>query len=238
MPALEHPSQLSYIDLPTRKGIRGPKADVLVVGGGPAGLGAALGAANAGAKVILAERYGFLGGNATVALVNMLTTFHTRSRRKPRVGYRMLFPTDHGPGEPVIRGVLELLVERLVKAGVALPPSLEIGHTVPFDPEIFKLVAMDLLDEAGVKFLFHAFASGVTGNKKVGSVIFETKSGPVTISADVIVDCTGDGDIAACAGAPFLLFAFRNAELFGGFADGFLKRSQFAEACPFNQIAI
>jgi hypothetical protein len=71
---------------------------------------------------------------------------------------------------------------------------------VPFDPEWFKLIALELLDEAGVEFLFHAFASGVLPHSE--GVIFETKSGPVVVRAKVIVDCTGDADIAVAAGAP------------------------------------
>jgi len=66
-----------------------------------------------------------------------------------------------------------------------------------------KLVATDLLDEAGVSFLFHALATGVLGAPRVEAVVFETKSGPIVIRARVTVDCTGDGDVAALAGAPF-----------------------------------
>jgi hypothetical protein len=76
---------------------------------------------------------------------------------------------------------------------------------VPFDPEVFKLVALEMLDEAGVDFLFHCFASGVikSENGDVSGVVFETKSGPIVAKAKVIIDCTGDGDIAAFAGAPY-----------------------------------
>lgn len=203
MPSLERPARLQRCPLPARTAIRGGRADVLVVGGGPAGMAAAWGAARAGASVILAERWGFLGGNATAALVNTLTTYYTRARRAVRIDPFTLYPTDHGPGDPVIAGFLALFVERLVQAGGALPPSLDTGHTVPFDPEVFKAVAQELLDEAGVTFFLHAFASGVIGTGTVDGVIFETKSGPVVINADVIVDCTGDGDIAAAAGAPY-----------------------------------
>jgi hypothetical protein len=62
---------------------------------------------------------------------------------------------------------------------------------------------LDLLDEAGVRFLFHAFASGVVEPGEADSVIFETKSGPAVIRAGAVVDCTGDGDVAAAAGAPY-----------------------------------
>jgi hypothetical protein len=178
-------------------------SDVLVVGGGPAGLGAALGAANAGANVILTERYGFLGGNATAALVMPLMSFHTQERTPQKADAVTLLPSDHGTGKPVVAGVLTTLLERLVKAGGAISPSLQTGYVVPFDPEVFKLVALDLLDEAGVRFLFHAFASDVISNHQVNGVVFETKSGPVVIRAHVVIDCTGDGDVAARAGVPY-----------------------------------
>jgi hypothetical protein len=190
--------------LPPRQALLAGETDVLVVGGGPAGLGAAIAAADAGAQVVLAERYGFLGGNATAALVMPLMSFHTQAptagRKENASGATPLLPTDHGPGEAVVAGVLRRLLERLVSVGGAIAPSLATGYVVPFDPEWFKLVALELLDEAGVQFLFHAFASGVLpGNE---GVIFETKSGPLAIRAKVIVDCSGDGDVAVAAGAP------------------------------------
>jgi hypothetical protein len=187
--------------LPAREGLLAGDTDVLVVGGGPAGLGAALGAADAGARVVLAERYGFLGGNATAALVMPLMSFHTDRGKQTESAATSILPSDHGPGEAVVHGVLKRLLERLVAAGGAIRPSLATGYVVPFDPEWFKLIALELLDEAGVEFLFHAFASGVLpGNE---GVVFETKSGPLAVRARVIVDCTGDGDVAVQAGAPF-----------------------------------
>jgi hypothetical protein len=203
MPALERPSAIRYVPLPPRQATLAADTDVLVVGGGPAGLGAAIGAADAGARVILAERYGFLGGNATAALVMPLMSFHTQRRAPEKTGAATLLPTDHGPGEPVVAGVLKRLLERLVKTGGAIAPSLATGYVVPFDPEWFKLVALELLDEARVRYLLHAFASGVLGERRVDGVVFETKSGPVAIRARVTVDCTGDGDVAVQAGAPF-----------------------------------
>lgn len=203
MPTLPRPGVLIPISLPPRLAHIAADTDVLVVGGGPAGLGAALGAAKAGADVILTERYGFLGGNATAALVMPLMSFHTQKPRREQKGTTTLLPTDHGPGEPVVAGVLTTLLDHLVRAGGAITPSLQTGYVVPFDPEIFKLVALDLLDEAGVHFLFHAFASDVINDHGVQGVVFETKSGPVVIRAHVVIDCTGDGDVAARAGAPY-----------------------------------
>lgn len=206
MPPLTRPHQTNIITmtLPPRQAKVIAETDVLVIGGGPAGLGAAIGAAEAGAEVILAERYGFLGGNATAALVMPLMSYHTQQSVAQKAGVATLFPTDHGPGSPVISGVLAKLVNRLVERGGAIPPSLRTGYVVPFDPEVFKLVAFELLNEAGVKFLLHALASDVVvGNNEVRGVVFETKSGPLVIKAKATVDCTGDGDIAAYAGAPY-----------------------------------
>lgn len=205
MPALSRPVSHTEITLPPRQATLAAETDVLVVGGGPAGIGAAIGAARAGADVILVERYGFLGGNATAALVMPLMSFHTQRPSFEKAGVTNLLPNDHGPGHPVIAGVVQELLERLVKAGGAVPPSLETGFVVPFDPEIFKGVALDMLDAAGVKFLMHSFASEVLGGNELEGVVFETKSGPVAIKARCVVDCTGDGDIAARAGAPFEL---------------------------------
>lgn len=176
---------------------------MLVVGGGPAGLGAALGAAAGGADVVLAERYGFLGGNATAALVMPLMSFHTQRGAPRPERAAALMPADHGPGDPVVRGALAMLVDRLVAGGGAIAPSEHTGYVVPFDPESLKLAALDLLDEAGVRFLFHALATGVTGDGAVEGVVFDTKSGPLVIEAACTVDATGDGDVAALAGARF-----------------------------------
>jgi hypothetical protein len=191
------------LTLPPRSALHAAEADVLVVGGGPAGLGAALAAADAGADVVLVERYGFLGGNATAALVMPWMSFHTRRPQPPRLGDVGLFPTDHGEGEPVVAGKHVEVIDRLIEAGGAVPPSAATGYTVPFDPEVFKEVALDLLDGSGVRYLLHAFASGVRTPGRAGEVVVETKSGPVVVSARVTVDCTGDGDIAAAAGAPY-----------------------------------
>jgi len=202
MPSLKRPENAPRIELAPRKAVLAAETDVLVVGGGPAGLGAAVGAAQAGARVVLAERYGFLGGNATAALVMPLMSFHTAQPTKEKRGAATLLPTDHGPGEPIIAGVLRLLLEKLVRAGGAIEPSLATGYVVPFDPEWFKLIALEMLDEAGVQFLLHAFASGVLGSERVEGVVFETKSGPIAVRARVTIDCTGDGDVAVQAGTP------------------------------------
>ncbi len=215
--------RLPTVKLPAREATIMEDVDVLVVGGGPAGIGAALGAAWAGApKVMLVERYGFLGGNATAALVMPLMSFYAEKdcggagagnaggysaeeTQERSCGFHSCLPSDHGPGRPVIGGAIQKLIDRLVAAGGAKGPSLQTGYVTLFDPEVLKMVAMEMLDEAGVQFLMHAFASGVvrTSGGRVDGVVFETKSGPVVVRASMIVDATGDGDVAAQAGARF-----------------------------------
>ncbi|MGA1874447.1 MAG: FAD-dependent oxidoreductase [bacterium] len=203
MPALSCPEGSDALQLPPRSARIAGEADVLVVGGGPAGLGAALGAAMAGAQVILAERYGFLGGNATAALVTLFVSFHTHRPCSEPLRAINLWPVDHGPGEPTIGGVLEIFLKRMVERGGAIPPSLNTGYVTPFDPEIFKLVALELLDDAGIHFLLHSLAADVISSGKVEGVAFETKSGPVVVKARMVIDCTGDGDVAVKAGAVY-----------------------------------
>jgi hypothetical protein len=205
MPILRQPS--GTIVLPERTAQLVSDVDVLVVGGGPSGIAAALGAAEAGAKVVLAERYGFLGGNSTAGLVLTWASYYTSGLKPiemPKSADEFsIFPTDHGAGRPIIAGVLGKIVKRLVEVGGAFAPSRRTGYMVPFDPEVFKLVAINMLDAAGVELLLHSFASGSITDNGIRGVIFETKSGPLVVKAKVIVDCTGDGDIAVSAGAPF-----------------------------------
>jgi hypothetical protein len=204
MPVLQRSEEKIKLMLPPRKATLAAITDVLIVGGGPAGMGAAIGAAKAGADVVLVERHGFLGGNATAALVMPLMSFHTQGHYVDEIGSSgTILPTDHGPGDPVIAGALSEFLERLIKAGGAIAPSLNTGYVVPFDPEIFKITALEFMDAYNIKMLFHSFASGIYNEKGARGVVLETKSGPLVIKANNIVDCTGDGDIAVSAGARF-----------------------------------
>jgi hypothetical protein len=205
MPSLLKPDRIREVELTGRRGIVAAETDVLVVGGGPAGLGAALGAATSGARVILAEQMGFFGGRATASLVMPWSSYYTHSGSHNPYPHLTLFPTDHGKGKPVLGGIVEKVVDRMVAAGGAARPSLANGYTIPFDPEMFKLVSLDMLDDAGVNYLLRVFASGLAGPSIDDGVVFESKSGPLVVKGRVTVDCTGDGDVAAAAGAEFSL---------------------------------
>jgi hypothetical protein len=151
---------------------------VLVVGGGPAGVGAALAAASEKAHVTLVERYGLPGGMWTAGLVNPF--FEAQSN-----GW-----------------LVRALMERLHGAGAWMP--WKFAHT--FDPEVMKRELDAMLLEAGVEVLYHALGvDAVVEDGTVRGIIVESKAGREALLADVVVDCTGDGDIAARAGARYEL---------------------------------
>lgn len=162
--------------------------DVIVCGGGPAGVSAAFSAAEGGAKVLLLEQYGFLGGMATSGLP--LLTFHDLN------------------GNQTVGGFPQYLVEKLIEKGGS-PGHVKIKDAhfstfTPVDTEIFKLVAQEVLCARGVKIMFHCFVSDVIcHDSEVKFVIFETKNGSFSVEGKAIVDATGDGDVAVRAGANF-----------------------------------
>ena len=173
------------------------ESDVVVVGGGPGGIMTALAAARTGAKTVLIERYAFVGGMATAGL---MTSFN---------GFRNEHPPDH---VQTVRGIAQELVDRLLAAGGACACTAH-GHfgemqtgqcpyAVSFDPEILKQVALEMLCEAGVDIMLHtAFSDALTEGRDVAAVIVENKSGRQAIQGNIYVDATGDGDLAARAGA-------------------------------------
>lgn len=175
------------------------EAEVVVAGGGPGGIIAALAAARSGAKTLLIERYGFLGGMATAGL---MTSFN---------GFRNEHPPDH---IQTVRGIAQELVDRLLSAGGACACTAhgrfgelkfgECPYAVSFDPEALKSAALEMLGEAGAELMLHTlFSNALAEGRKVKTIIVENKSGRVAIQGNIYVDATGDGDLAARAGASY-----------------------------------
>jgi hypothetical protein len=167
--------------------------DVIVCGGGPSGFVAAVAAGRAGAKTLLIERYGFLGGMPTSAWLGPISPMHFGDER-------------------VIAGIPQEFVERMVASGGSTGhlrttnPHGSGAYLCFYDREHYKWNALQMLEEAGVSVLLHTFVEGavVTEGKVIG-VEIANKSGRATISSTVVVDATGDGDVAARAGAEFTL---------------------------------
>jgi 2-polyprenyl-6-methoxyphenol hydroxylase-like FAD-dependent oxidoreductase len=177
----------------------GYECDVLVAGGGTAGVVAALAAARNGAKTILIDRYGFLGGS----MINGAGPLHS---------FFNLYKAFPGVEKvQVVRGIAQEIVDRLVAAGGS-PGHLEQDKGGSYDSvitlvdwEIFKGLAFDMMEEAGVRVLLHVMAvETVRENNRVKGVIIEGKSGREAVLARVVIDTTGDGDVAAKAGARFI----------------------------------
>ena len=188
------------------------ETDVLVVGGGSAGVAAAIAAARNGAEVLLVERYGYLGGLATGGLIILLLTL------------------DDGRGRQVVGGLCQELTERLAQRGAAhFPPPGEWGsedpatledaqrwglvwghaphrvrYSVAYEPEEMKFAFNSMLEEAGVRMLLHSFAADpILEDGRLGGMIFQAKGGRFAARARVVIDTTGDGDVFAAAGCGF-----------------------------------
>ena len=156
-------------------------SEIMVVGGGPAGVAAAVSAARNGGRVVLGERYGFLGGMATAGLVNPFMTFSAG-------------------GKQIIHGVFQELLERLEELGGWGGEERDWS----FDPEVMKHACEGLCQEAGVELAYHCLVCGAEArNGRIEGVVLANKSGIFQGRARVFVDCSGDGDLAAYAGAQF-----------------------------------
>ena len=189
-------------------------ADLVVVGGGPAGIGAAVSAARAGLSVVLLERYPYLGGLASGGMVLVLDDM------------------CNGP-EVTVRGLCAEMIERLERRGLAVtPPEAErrsdpalwrkwsrwgtfdfysqikpqpICYATAFDPDGYKTVANEMIAEAGVTLRLHSwFSRAVVEDGRIAAVICDSKEGRHAVRAQAVVDATGDLDVAASAGAPFV----------------------------------
>lgn len=175
--------------------------DVVVIGGGCAGIAAAICAARHGARTLLVESNGILGGMATAGLVGPFMTCYDPDGRNQ-----------------VIKGFFEEFVREMEKLGGAIhPKNVNAGtshsgyrvyghaHCGPFDAEIFKRVAEDLCAKSGVELLYHAmFVSPCMSDdeSQINGAIFATKNGLIQINARIFIDCTGDADVAYRSGVP------------------------------------
>jgi hypothetical protein len=180
-----HTPSAGWILEPERKTPVRDAVDVLVVGTGPAGITAAIGAAGAGLKVMAVDRQAFVGGNLTIGI--------------PLVGYLT------AQQEPIIGGLAQELIDRLAARRAAsphFPCPLHLSYTL-IDPEVVKTVAMQMLVEAGVRVLLQsAFAGVVRDGDGLKGIVIEGKSGREAILAKYFIDCSGDADLAFRAGAP------------------------------------
>jgi hypothetical protein len=186
------------------------EADVVVVGGGPGGHSAAIAAARNGARTVLLERYGHLGGMATGGIVIQIPHMSDGGRK------------------PIIAGLSLEWLERLDVVGGTLRPKMEdigsdeenlvsywrrfmgnvingkIEHTAWVDPELLKCVLNDMVEDAGIKLFLHSWGTrAIVDNGKVEGVIFESKSGRQAVLGEIIIDGTGDGDLLPSAGAEY-----------------------------------
>lgn len=164
--------------------------DVLVVGGGSAGLIAAVAAARRGARVLLVEQNGFLGGTLTMTTVGSVCG---------------LYAVSDDAVTPIVGGIGAELMSRLAASGGARGPQRWLKTaSMLYDPVLLRLLADELAAEAGVETVFHATAvATVQEHERVTGVIFESASGRWAALARVVIDSTGDGDVMALSGAAF-----------------------------------
>jgi FAD-dependent oxidoreductase family protein len=172
--------------------------DVVVVGGGPAGIMSATAAARAGCSTLLIERYGFLGGAGTAGGLSTFCGLHART---------------YGADVRVIRGLADELLDRLVKLDGLNAPHLTIADGIAaqaFDISAYKIAADELVTGSGARILFHAMAVGVVmrdagsaGGSAIDAVIVESKSGRQAARGRFFIDASGDGDLAYWAGVPW-----------------------------------
>ena len=182
----------AFLVEPARETPVGGEYEVVVLGGGPAGIAAAAAAAKQGRRTLLIERYGFLGGMGTAAGVTNFCGLHANI---------------YGDIRQVVHGVADDLLGRIDRLGGLNTPHMIFGktHAQAYDTAAYKIAADDLLLSAGVDILFHALAVGVVldGEARLRALMVETKSGRMAMLGQVFIDCSGDGDLAAFAGARF-----------------------------------
>lgn len=167
--------------------------DVVIIGGGPAGLMAATAASRAGRSVVLIERYGFLGGAGTMGGLSTFCGLHARV---------------YGEDLRVIRGYTDELLERLEALDGLSEPHLSVNDRImaqAFDISAYKIAADQLVLTSGAELLFHSTATGVVmaDDGVIDGVVIESKSGPGLVRGRSFIDASGDADIAVWSGAAY-----------------------------------
>ncbi len=190
---MQNANKLTSLTEPARETPIWGRYDVVVLGGGPAGIAAASAAARGGQSTLLLEAYGFLGGMGTAAGVTNFCGLHANV---------------YGSIQQVVHGVVDDLLERMQALGGLCEPHVIFDGRMAaqaYDNAAFKLAADALVLTSGASILFHAQAVGVLmgSANDIGALLIETKSGRFAVQAKVFIDCSGDGDLAAQAGVPF-----------------------------------
>ena len=166
--------------------------DVVVVGGGVSGSHAAIAAGKTGAKVLLIEQFGFLGGSLTAMGVGPMMTFHNRA------GKQLVFGS---PDEMV-----NILVEKGASPGHILDSTGYCSTVTPFDAEMLKVVLEDMVLETGVEILYHTRLIDIAKeDNKITSVFIHNRGGIQEVKAKVFIDASGDSEIVNLSGVPFTL---------------------------------
>jgi hypothetical protein len=183
--------QVAGIDEPGRRTPVLGEYEVVVLGGGPAGVTAA--AARAGRSTLLVERYGYFGGAGTAGGLSTFCGLHANV---------------HGEHRQVVHGLAAELQDRVAALDGLAAPHLSFADRIlaqAYDISAYKIALDDLLVESGVTILLHALAVGTVmrDDRTVAALLVESKSGRGAILGQVFVDCSGDGDLAAWAGAPY-----------------------------------
>ena len=183
----------AFITEPSRQTPVFGEFDVVVLGGGPAGIAAAASAARGGQRTLLIERYGFLGGMGTAAGVTNFCGLHANV---------------HGEIRQVVHGVADDLLDRMRALNGLNEPHQVFGGRIAaqaYDNAAFKIAADGLVLASGAQLLFHAQAVGIVmkAANQIDALLIETRSGRQAVRARTFIDCSGDGDLAMHAGVPF-----------------------------------